>query len=103
MIDTRPLLVGGALAEIFQVPQKALDAFYDSLCAGAQNYMGRWKVLPDRLDALQQDNIIEHNPTSRHSRRAAHSRVRAYYTSPGQQVRDLIAATSRKNKLQGGV
>ena len=102
VIDTRPLLVGGALAEIFKVPQDALDAFYDSLCAGAQNYMGKWKVLPDRLDALPQDNILEHHPTRdilAEQRKQGQSVL--YLTR--QQVRDLIAATAEKISSKAGL
>jgi hypothetical protein len=102
VIDTRPLPVGGALAEIFQVPQQALDAFYESLCAGAQNYMGRWKVLPDRLDALQQDNIIEHNPTSS-ILAEQRTRGQSVLHLTRSQVRDLIAATRKKISSKAGL
>jgi hypothetical protein len=64
--------------------------------------MGKWKVLPDGLDALQQDNIIEHDPTRdilAGQRKQGQSVL--HLTRP--QVRDLIAATAEKISTKAGL
>ena len=63
VINTKPLPLGRALAEIFEVPQVALDAFCSSLCANAQDYLGRWRVQAGQIGNENQNFLVQHEPT----------------------------------------
>jgi hypothetical protein len=102
VIDTRPLLVGRGLADTFEVPRVALEAFYASLCECAQNYLGRWKVQAGRIDEQNRGFLIEHDPTQSILEQQRKQGQRTLYLTR-RQVRALIAAKRSELHFTAGL
>jgi hypothetical protein len=91
--STRNHCLGSVLAKNFEVPQVALEMFYSSLCANAQDYLGRWKVQAGQIGNENQRFLVQHEPTRAILDQQRENGDHMLHLTR-QQVQELIVATS---------